>query len=293
MEDKYIEELKKKLESGEISQELFDEIARRWDSGSGDKADDQDDETADSETRKGTTKISGSGHLSSVTSEYLRISGSGNVSGKVNVDNMSVSGSAKIEDDIFVAQSLEASGSLRAAKGIEAETIEASGSLRAGSIKAGTIDTSGSLRVETDIVARELDSSGSCQASSITIDQLDSSGSIEAETIKGKDIEISGSIRAGTVECETFSMSIDGVSHRNSIGKLDAKEVKIASRRRFFKSTVDIDEISCREGYLESVKAKKVIADEVVVGDGCVIDYVEARVIKTSGDAVIKEKKVL
>lgn len=293
MEDNYIEELKKKLESGDISQELFDEITRRWNSSSDSKPQDNEEKTSDSEERKGTTKISGSGHLSSVTSEYLRISGSGHVSGKVNVDNMSVSGSGKIEDDIFVAQTLEASGSLKASKSIEADTIETSGSLRAGNIKAGTIDTSGSLKVETDIVARELESSGSCSATSIVCDQLESSGVLEAESVTGKNIEISGAIRADTVECETFNMSIEGTSHRNSIKKLNAKEVKITSRKRFFKSTIDIDEITCKEGYLESVKAKKVVADEVVVGDGCVIDYVEARVIKTSGDAVIKEKKVL
>lgn len=293
MEDKYIEELKKKLESGDISQELFDEITRRWGNEKSVSSREERDSAETPGGRKGITKISGSGHLSDVTSEYFKISGSGKVSGKVNVDNMSVSGSGHVEDDITVSQTLETSGSLRALKRIEAETIETSGSLRAGSIKAGTIESSGSLKVEEGIVAREMEISGSCQTGSITADSLESSGSLEAETITGKDIEISGAIRADTVDCDSFSMSVDGGSHRNSIRKLNAGEVKITARRRFFKSTIDIEEITCTEGYLESVKAKKVIADEVVVGDGSVIDYVEARVIKTSGDAVIKEKKVL
>ncbi len=293
MEDKYIEELKKKLESGDISQELFDEITKRWGDEKAEAPQEEGDSTETSGERKGTTRISGSGNLSDVTSEYLKISGSGRISGKVNVDNMSVSGSGRVEEDIFVARTLEASGSLSASKQIEAETIETSGSLKAGSIKAGTIESSGSLKVEGDIVAREMEVSGSCHAANIISDSLHSSGSLDVETVTGKEVEVSGAIRANAVECKSFSMSVDGGSHRNSIGKLNASEVKITSRRRFFKSTIEIDEITCKEGYLESVKAKKVFADEVVVGDGSVIDYVEAKVIKTSGDAVIKEKKVL
>jgi hypothetical protein len=253
----------------------------------------EDDSKETGEERKGIIKLSGSMHMSEVTAEYLKISGSGDVSGKVSVDNMSVSGSCSVGGDIFVSHNLEASGSLRAKKLIEVETIEISGSLRAGSIRAGSLDSSGSLKVEGNIAAREMDTSGSCHAVNITSDTLESSGSLEVENISGKDIKIYGAIRAETVDCEMFTMLVDGGSHRKSIGKLNAGEVKISPRRKFFKSTIEIGEITCREGSLESVRARKVVADKVVIGDGCVIDYVEAKVIKTSGDAVIKEKKVL
>lgn len=293
MEDKYIEELRKKLENGDISQELFDEISRRWQGKKEEDSESSSETGSKSPEKQGTTSVSGSGHFSSVTAEYFRISGSGHVSGKVDVDNMSVSGSGKVGDDIKVSNILETSGSLKADRLVEAGTIESSGSLHAGSIKAGTIESSGSLKIADGIEAKKIDISGSCTAESVTGDELDCSGVIKSEKVKGGQIRISGGIHSETVECENFEMSMEGGSFRSRITKLIAGTVKITSRKRFFKSSLEIEELVCREAHLEFVKAQSVKADEVVVGDGCEIDYVEAKVIKTSGDSVIKEKKIV
>ncbi len=293
MEDKYMEELKRKLEQGEISQELFDEISKRWKSkNEGDEGNATGSDSGSTE-KHGTTSVSGSGHFSSVTAEYFRISGSGNVSGDVDVDNMTVSGSGKVGGNIKVTNIMETSGSLRADKLVEAGTIESSGSLHAGSIKANLVDASGSLKVTGFIDSKRIDISGSCTAESINSEELECSGVVRAESMKGGWIRISGGIRAESVECRNFEMSVEGGAHRGQIGRLLADSVKVTSRKRFFRSTLEIGEIRCKTASLECVKAQKVFADEVVVGDGSEIDYVEAKVIKTSGDAVIREKKIV
>ena len=295
MEDEYKAELRRKLETGEISQELYDEIMKRWSVSEQGKEEKKETESKSgtASTKEGETKISGSGHLSSVVAKNFEISGSGHISGIVDVDYMEVSGSGKIAGDITVSGDLEASGSLVAERSITAGTIDSSGSLKAGSIKARELESSGSLHVYGNIDVESMDLSGGCIAENITCKNLESSGVLSAKEIKGIELDISGGIRVDTVECESFSMSIEGYTHRNNIGKLVCKDVQIESGKRFFKSSVDIDEIICQTASLESVRAKRVIGEEVVIGDGCEIDYVEAKVIKTSGDAVVKEKKNL
>lgn len=293
MEDKMVEELKRKLENGEISQELYEEIMKRWNDKSTPSETSEEEKNDRDRVRQGDTKISGSGHLSDVVSETLRISGSGHVSGYVDVGQMKVSGSGKFQGDISVSDTLESSGSLKAEKKITAGNIDASGSIRAESIVAKNIDSSGSLRVEKSIEAEEMDVSGSCTAENITVGRLESSGSLHVIELRGKDVEISGSFEADNVECDNFDMSMDSFSHRNSIKKLAAKNVRIKNRRWRSRSSIEIDEITCENANLEAVKAKLVKGDEVLVGDGCEIDYVEAKVIKTSGDAIIKDKKII
>ena len=293
MENSYSEELRRKLESGEISQGLYDEIMKRWGSQESKTEEEKEQFSENDQAREGTTSISGSGHLSNVISEILKISGSGHVSGYVDVDTMKVSGSGHVEGNISVSGELETSGSLASGGSIKAGSIDSSGSLKAQSIKAENIDSSGSLRVDGDIEAQTMDISGSCVAENVVCDDFECSGMLKAKTLKGSGVEISGGIRVDSVECDSFYMSIDTSTNRNTIGKLICTEAKIETRRRFFKSSVEIDELVCKEADLESVKAKKVVGDEVVVGNGCEIDYVEARVLKTSGDAVIREKKIL
>lgn len=293
MEGKMIEELKRKLENGEISQELYEEIMRRWNHDDTSTAPTDETTNEDDRVREGDTRISGSGHLSNVVSETFRISGSGHVSGYVDVREMKVSGSGKFQGDISVSETLESSGSLKAEKKIVAGNIDSSGSIRAQSIEAKHIDSSGSLRVDQSITGEEMDVSGSCTAESITVDKLESSGSLHVKELKGKDVEITGSFEAETVECENFDMSMDSFSHRNSIKKLIAKNVKIKNRRWRSRSSIEIDEMVCENANLESVKAKSVKGDEVIIGDGCEIDHVEARIIKTSGDALIRDKKII
>lgn len=294
MDNKYIEELKKKLESGDITQELYDEISKRWNNSNSIELPEEANEEDTNSRRTGTTRVSGSGRFSNVTSEYFKVSGACNVEGFVDVENMTVSGSAKIEGPLKVIDILEASGSLKADLTIEVGTLDASGSVRAGEIKAKIIESSGSLKAERGIEAETMDIAGSCSAETISSETLECSGMLSALTVRGKSIVISGGIKTDSVECETFEMQIEGSPHRKGIGKLKADEVNIRSRKRFLRgnASIEIDEIDCKNAYLESVHARRVTGDEVIVGDNSVIDYVEAKVVKTTGNAEIHEKKI-
>lgn len=295
MDEKYIEELRKKLENGDISQELYDEISKRWKNSVSETHHEETPHRENEPERTGTTKVSGSGRFSNVTSEYFKVSGACHVEGDVDVENMTVSGSARVDGNVKVIDILEASGSVRVDKRMEIGTLDASGSVKGGSIKANTLETSGLLKVDKDIEAVTLDVSGSCSAESVTCEKLECSGMLVSPTVKGKIITISGGIKSDSVECETFEMQVEGSPHRKGIGVLNADEVSVKSRKRLLRSssTIDIDEINCKNAYLESVHSKRVIGEEVIVGDNSVIDYVEAKVIKTTGNAEIKEKKIV
>lgn len=292
MDGKYLEELRRKLESGDISQELFDEINRRWKTGRTEEPEENKTETPKPKERTGTTNISGSGRFSEVTSEYLKISGSGHVTGNVDVENMTVSGSGNVGGDINVANVLEISGSLRSDGKIEAGTLDSSGSIRARSITAGDLGISGSLKIDDNIQAKNIEVSGSCSAESIEGQDLECSGIVRAGKVKSPMIKITGGIRSDSVESEDFEMAMEG-GFDSKIGKLKSGSVKIFSKRRFFRSSVSIHDLQCECADIEYVKAGRITADEVVIGDGCEVDYVEAKIIKTSGNAVIKEKKIL
>lgn len=295
MDDTYRMELKKKLESGDISRELYDEIMKRWDSSDSEGKGASEDDTGNRESRgrESETRVFGSSRMSEVSSDSFDVAGSARVSGNVDVGEMSVAGSIRVEGEVKVEGDLDSSGSLVAEKSITAGNIDSSGSLRAESIRARMLDSSGVVRVKGEIESDSMDVSGSCEAEKITSKAIESSGVITAKEIRSTSIDISGGITADTVECDEFTMSLDGYTSRNRIGTLKCREISIEGGRRFRKDIIEVEEITCETAYLESVRAKKISGGEVTLGDGCEVDYVEARVIKTSGDAVIRERKIL
>lgn len=300
MDDEMKEKLREKLEKGEISREFYDDLMKRWGSESQEKTEQKEPEQesevgSDRGDKTSVYHISGAGNLGDVIGKELSVAGSGKVTGTVDVDEMSVSGSASVKGDVKVRGDLEVSGSLKLEESAEVDSLDVSGSFRAKNLKARSVDSSGWLSIEKKAELGSLDCSGSARFEDLTCDEISSSGSLKAARIKGTDIEIHGTIVSDEIECRDFELEVYGgwsASH-SEIRSLKADDVEIGTHISFFrKGMVSIDEIQCKTADLEGVKARKVIGDEVVIGDSCEIDYVEAKVLKVSENAVVKERKI-
>ena len=91
-------------------------------------------------------------------------------------------------------------------------------------------------------------------------------------------------------------MELYGQSSRIKTLEADAVEIKYGRGRlfdRFFLRQVEISEIHCKRASLEGVISKSVWGDEIFVGSGCEIDYVEAKNIHISDGGIVKDKKIV
>ena len=263
MDEDLKRKLKEKLDQGAITQELYDEILTRWnttqDEGSKkEKISEEKHENKEPE-RTSTVNVMGLGKFDDIYAKELSVSGSVKVSGNVDVTNMEVSGAASIGGKITLSGSLDVSGSLVAGGSISCESLDLAGSLKAEELDSGKIDSSGWLTIK--------------------------------KRIKADVIDIDGVIESDIVDCN--SIQIDLGSTHGKITNLRCNTVNISRQwRRFHSASIKIDEITCKTAELEGVIAKRIIGDDITLGDGCEVDYAEASTLKMSENAIVRKKKV-
>lgn len=255
--------LKEKLDKGTISQDLYDEIVKRWDTTEDDEQKEKDSgekkENQEKSERTSTVSVMGLGKFDDVFARELRVSGSVKVSGNVDVLEMEVSGAASVEGNVKVSGELDVSGYL----------------LTGGSIVSNSVDLAGRLKAE-EMESKKIDSSGW-----LTV----------KKRIKAESVDIDGIIDCEIVDCNSIDINLG--SNRGKIGVLRCDRVNITRQwRRFHSASIEIDEITCRTADLEGVKAKKIVGEDIILGDGCEVDYVEAATLKVSENAVVKKKNV-
>ncbi|EQD39291.1 hypothetical protein B1B_15433 [mine drainage metagenome] len=288
-----------RLEQGAITAELYEEILKRWNSTdykekerTGQKeSEDKKNDDHDKKERGSSVKVMGSGQFDDVYARELSISGSGRITGNVDVINMEISGAATVDGNAMVSEDLEVSGSLKIEGDAVAKNLDLSGSLKARSLESKIVDASGSLSIVQGVNAEEIEISGMGKMSTLTCVKLDSSGKIASGMIKAESIDIDGIIDSDEIECK--AIRIDLSSNRGRIGKLNCNSVKISRQwRRFHSSSIRIDEITCITADLEGVIATKIVGDDITLGGGCDVDYVEAKTLKLSENAVVRKKNV-
>lgn len=290
---KKLEELK---ERGELDEETYNEILRRWESDRKYEDHEPGKESPDGEKGRGErtnrVSVSGSGNLSDVYAKDFSVSGSVNVGGYLDADSIIISGSCHVQGEVKSAQMFEISGSARITGGIDANVVETSGLLKADSIKCRKLEISGSLSVLKMVVAEEFEVSGMSTAELVESMTVKVYGALDAETIEGNEVFISGKIKSRLVEAKRFEMKVFGTW--SEIDTLDADVVEISpGRRRLMSRRAKVNTIKCKRASLEGVSARSVTGDEVIIGDNCDIDYLEARNMKISDKARVREKKVL
>ena len=255
--------LKEKLDKGTISQGLYDEIVKRWDTTEEDEQKEKDSgeekENQEKPERTSTVSVKGLGQFVDVFAREFHVSGSAKVSGNIDVSEMEVSGAASVEGNVKVSGELDISGYLLTGGRVVSNSVDLAGRLEAEEIKSKKIDCSGWLNINRNIMAESVD--------------------------------IDGRIDCEIVDCGSIDINIGSTSGK--IGILKCDRVTITRQwRRFHSASIEIDEITCRTADLEGVKAKKIVGEDIILGDGCEVDYVEAGTLKLSENAVVRKKNV-
>lgn len=311
MDEDRIKKLRSMVESGEMSEDLFDEIMERWhvNDSENEKIDMGNPKEEPKIPRSKKIKVSGRGQLSTVYSEELSVSGSLAIEGSVDSNNIDINGSCKVEEDVIssgtidssgfisigrdlFAKDIDCSGGLKVDGKIEAGDIDSSGSLRASSVKCENFDSSGSTRIDEVLHCKTMDTSGKTKAKAVECEIMKSSGLIDVEIVTAEEIYIAGRIDANEIHARRFEMEINNSTSRIEKLEADAIEVRPA-RKKFISGSAIINEITCKRAYLESTISKTVRGDDITIGNDCDIDYVEAKALKISDKARVKEKKII
>lgn len=238
-------------------------------------------------------KISGSGTIARVDARELDISGSGKITGPVNVTSLSVSGSAKVNGPINCEGSIHVSGSLRAYNDVTAEEVISSGFVRMRNCKCNLFSLTGMADLDGALSSDKIEESGTLRAKSIKCHDLNFNGIVRTDTLEGDSIEVHGSVDGKQVKAKRFEL--EAVSLSSGITNLEAEKIKITVRRRviFPGPVVSLDKIIGKNVSLEGVRCAKVIAEKVVIRDHCNIDYVEAETISVSEKSSVIEQKIM
>lgn len=217
----------------------------------------------------GDARISGSGHISS---EEIRISGSGRLPGGINVGLVRCAGSVSIDGDIE-AEEMRLSGSTSIAGAVHATRLTASGSLGVGSrATGGSMRVSGSCKIGKEI---QLEESLIANGSLVVQGNLDVQKRVELDG----SFEIDGRLTTGTFTSElSHSRSyIRGGIQADSLDIRKGEAEDFPFGLSIFKGrsregelfTTDIE--AREEVYLENVHCDNVTGKNVTIGEGCEI----------------------
>lgn len=266
-----------------------------WDDNDDQYAVTGEDKTVEgSRGRKDTViRISGSGTLSDVSAKELVISGSGKVTGTVNVEDMHVSGSGKVDGSINCTSKLDVSGSLKVMGDINAEEVMCSGSLKARHCKCTSFILTGAAEVNEKIESDLIEESGTLRAMGIKSRELKFNGIIKSESVESEDIELHGAVNAKRISARSFKL--ESMGWGTEIGILEADDISITVRKRLIipGPRVTVDEIRGETVNIEGVNCRLVTAENVAIGDNCSIDYVEAAKMSISGKSRVGERRTV
>ena len=302
MDDDFKKKLKERLDNGDITEELYEEIMDRWGSANTDKKKEntnyethpEDPEKEEDSQKTKRIKVSGVGQFEDVYAMEFEVSGAADVSGIVNVECMEISGVARIHGNVNASESVEISGSLAAMENVSSKNLEVSGAAKiSGNVDLEHLEVDGAATVEGNVkVSADIEISGRLNAESVESNRINSSGRMDVKKkIRADDISIDGIIESETVECNSLRITLR--SSGGKIGSLICNTVNVSREwRRFRSATISIDKITCKKAELEGVRASVVKGDEIFLGDGCYVDYVEAKTLKLSENATVKKKNV-
>ena len=213
-------------------------------------------------------RISGSGHISS---EEIRVSGSGHLPGGIRVGRVRSSGSVTIGGDIE-AEEMHFSGSASIMGNVRAASLTASGSFSAdGGATGGSMRFSGSSKIGDGVQLED---------SLIAYGSLTVRGDVEAQNLVELDgsFDIDGKLATRTFKAE-LSRSRSHIKNGIQADHVDVRKgrgtdavlfgLPIFGRgsREGYLVTTDI--VAREEVYLENVRCDSVTGGDVTIGEGC------------------------
>jgi cytoskeletal protein CcmA (bactofilin family) len=255
----------------------------------------------------GDLRMSGSGSAAGGKYNVISISGSGEVNGDVECNEIKTSGSSRINGNVK-AISVSTSGSSKIHGNVSAERLHTSGSCKVeGNISIKELNSSGSTKVNGDLTGGIVHVSGGTKIDgNVHVEEIKVSGGIDI----GGDCEVerfkaSGSFRInGLLSSDNVDISLHGSCKVREIGG-EKIAVKNGRESMFglgkllelfipFDKTLEVESIEGDEVFLECTKAKVVRGNNVVIGEGSNIEVVEyTGNLEVRQGAKVKEQKKL
>ena len=295
------EKLDKLLDENKIDRKTYDEILSRFtekeddvegnsennkesdnnsDNGGRDKNHKENKNDEDNDV----ISISGIGSMNNVRAESLIISGIGRIKGHVNTKELRVSGAAEFSKDIN-SEKVNISGAVHGKTTLNSDDVTLSGRMEIDKISCNNIKISGSANINN-----------------LKSGKIYMSGDIKSEYVEGGYIETSGILQIKKAKCD--ELVIELYSGHSKIEEIDADKIKITERGFKHKSIniftkqssigyLSSSYIKCNDIYAENLKASKIISVNAVIGNDCTIDYLEAKTMNISENAIVKEKKFI
>ncbi len=293
------EKLDKLLNENKIDKKTYDEILSRFNKKEPDEnnKNENNNESDNNFNNKDTNEnnkenkndedndiihISGIGSLNNVRAGSLIISGLGRIKGNVNTRELKISGAAEFSKDIN-SEKVHISGAIHGKINLNSDDITVSGRMEINNISCNNIKISGSASINN-----------------LKSDKIYMSGEIKSEYIESDYIETSGILQIKKIKCNEMVMEL--YSGHSKIDEIDANKIKITAKDFKHKSFnlftkqngyLSSSYIKCSDIYAENLKASKIISVNAVIGDNCTIDYLEAKTMNISENAIVREKKFI
>lgn len=228
----------------------------------------------------------------------LKISGTSEVNGG-EFRNIKISGSGKVAGDLRCNQ-FRSSGASRIIGSLEAENIHASGATNiAGEAKFDSASISGSFSCEKITDSKNLKLSGSCVVhGEVNLDTLESSGGFSAQgDVHSRKVKSSGGFKCDKdVEAEIFessgSVQIGGLLNAETISICSGADSRIGSLGGGTITIKPCDDMNLLNGWLKIKRSQGVTVVESIEGDTITLAYVRAKIVR-GNNVVIGEGCVI
>ncbi len=285
--DEMLRALDRMLAEGKISEETYNEILKRWKDADGEKNEVNGDLAAREEKEDMREDESYAAGEILEAEDYLdmdiytgvfrdgdvvTITGSGVVRGDLSAEVLKVAGSAVIRGHLS-AERVSVAGALSVEKGVRAETVKVAGELSCGGgMECSALKVAGALEAKGDVKAERLSVAGGITCVNLEFEHGTIAGFVKCEEMRGETLEW----KLGRTTSE--------------VRRMEVKQLHVKPRGRIFRGRLTAKEIEGEYIYLHSVKADIVRGEEVEIGPGCVIDLVEAKVMRISQRAKVNRR---
>ncbi len=299
MEDEFLKKLREKYENGKISKETYEDILRRYQ----EEIKEEEEEEVIQKNAVNTSNESGEDFYGigeiisrSVSQAMKEVEKSLN---EVFPESTRKERGYKCAGSCVLGPGkydyISAAGSIKITGNVTADRVSVAGALSSqGNIKAKIFKVAGSAKVDGNIIANTVSVAGGFKGLDIVCEDLHLSGGVKCRRVKGEDVVIAGSIVADEIQGEEIRIKIDnsGRIGGSRVGRIAGENIRVECKKGFlrkFTGKLEVKEIRGEKVYIECVSADYVKGKEVIIGDNCLVDKLEAEEMKISKRARVEE----
>lgn len=169
---------------------------------------------------------------------------------------------------------LKVNGMMKSPGDLNCDAVKVDGMLKIdGSLKTEDLNGDGMVTIKGDAHVGSIDMDGmiklkgALEAKKVIID-----GMIKAQSINSDEIEISGKVEADDINCDVFSLDLNG--GKSAIANIEGSSVKVTNHRVIRKSYLRVNTITADDIDIEYVECDTISGDHVKIGKGCKVEHV-------------------